>query len=178
MRWSLVLLLSLSVACSFEGKVKRLSETEFTHYYALKPFMSDLERKAYLTLKTEPERNAWLKANGCKEIYGEKECYWERFYKYTEKQRQAILEGQVKAGDWTKEMVYMAYGAPYDSKKAVGRQATRSEKLLYRMEKHADGSVLVYVENSKTAYKAVERFRREIILDDDVVAEWTDIGGW
>ena len=164
-------------ACSWEGRVKRLSEAEFSHYYALKPFMTDPERKAYLKGKTEEARDAWLKANGCRDVMGVRECYWDRFYKYDAKQRTAIVEGAVKAG-WTKEMVYMAWGAPCTREKVVGRQAPRSERLVYRFEKHADGTVLVYEPNSKTAYKSVARFRREVVLDDDRVAEITDVPGW
>lgn len=163
-RWFLIVALAFSTACSFEGKVKRLSTTEFDHYYALKPFLSDDERKAYLTLKTEEERNGWLKSNGCRERLGKRECYWDRFYRFDDKTRAAIVNGEVKAG-WTKEQVYMAWGQPFDSKAIAGRPTPRSERMIYKFEQHPDGSVLVYVPGSKTAYKAEGFFRREVILD-------------
>jgi hypothetical protein len=162
-RWLLVVVLALS-ACSWEGKVKRLSSTEFTHYYALKPFMSDEERKAYLTLKTPEARDAWLKSNGCRDRLGKKECYWERFYRFDEGMRGKIVNGEV-AESWTKEQVYMAWGAPFDSKSVAGRASPRSERLIYKFEKHEDGSVLVYEPGSETAYKAEGFFRREVIFD-------------
>ena len=162
-RWFLLPVLLLA-ACSWEGKVKNLSPAEFDHYYALKPFMSEEERKAYLTLKTEDERNAWLKGHGCRERLGKKECYWERFYRFDEKLREAIVSGNVEEG-WTKEQVQMAWGAPFDSKSVAGRASPRSERLIYKFEKHADGSVIVYEPGSKTAYKAEGFFRRELILD-------------
>jgi hypothetical protein len=75
-------------------------------------------------------------------------------------------------------MVLMAWGAPYDKKKLVGRPAPRSEMLIYKFEKHEDGSVLVFIPGSKTEYKAVERFTREVILDADVVTEIVEKSGW
>jgi hypothetical protein len=176
-RFALFAALTLSIACSWESRVRRLGDAEFDRYYALKPFMKDEERKAYLTLKTEEERDAWLKANGCREVLGSKECYWERFFKYDEKQRQAIVEGDVAVG-WTREMVFMSWGAPFDRRAVAGRPAQLSEMFIYKFEKHEDGSVLVYVPGSKTEYKAVDRFRREVILDDDVVASIKQKAGW
>ena len=164
----LLLALFLLTGCGWESRVKLLSDTEFDHYYALKPFMSDDERKAFLKLKTEDERNAWLKTNGCHEVLGKKECLWDRFYKYPENIREGIVAGAVRNG-WTKDMVYMAWGAPYDRRALVGRPAPRSELLIYRFEKQEDGTVLVYVPDSKTEYKAVARFTREVILDNDEI---------
>lgn len=178
MRFSPLLLLAiLSVGCSWEAKVKNLSDAEFDHYYALKPFMKDEERKVYLKLKTEDERNAWLKSNGCNEVLGKKECYWDRFYRYDEHIRKLIVEGAVQQG-WTKDMVLMAWGPPWDKRTLVGRPAPRSELLLYQFERHEDGSVLVYVPGSKTEYKAIDRFRREVYLDSDVVTEIVEKKGW
>jgi hypothetical protein len=165
-RWLFVLALLLS-GCSWESRVKRLSDTEFDHYYALKPYMSDADRKTYLKLKTEDDRNAWLKQQGL----------WDRFYKYPENLRKAIVEGAVQVG-WTKDMVVMAWGAPYDRRALAGRPAPRSELYVYKFEKQEDGTVLVYVPNSKTEYKAVERFVREVYLDSDVVAEIIEKKGW
>jgi hypothetical protein len=50
--------------------------------------------------------------------------------------------------------------------------------LIYKFEKHEDGSVLVFIPGSKTEYKAVERFTREVILDADVVTEIVEKSGW
>lgn len=165
-RWFLPLLLLLG-ACSIDSRVKKLSDEEFKAYYALKPFMDEDTRKGYLKLKTSDERTAYLKEKGL----------WDKFYQYDEKTRQAIVDGAVTLG-WEKDQVLMAWGPPYDSRKIVGRQAPRSELLVYRFEKHEDGTVLVYVPNSKTEYKAVERFTREVILDSDVVTEIVEKPGW
>ena len=155
----------LLAGCGWESRVRKLSDVEFSHYYALKPFMSD------------DDRNAWLRSNGCRELLGKKECYWDRFYKYPEHIREGIVSGAVQNG-WTKDMIYMAWGAPWDTRALVGRPAPRSELLVYRFEKHEDGTVLVYVPNSKTEYKAVARFTREVYLDNDVVAEIVEKKGW
>lgn len=165
-RWSLVLLLLLG-ACSVERRVKKLSETEYAHYTALRPFMEEDARVAWLKLKTEEERNQWLKDQGL----------WERFYKYEDHIRKAIIDGAVQTG-WTKDMVLMAWGAPYDKRKLTGRPAPRSELLVYRFERHGDGSVVVYTPGSKSLYKAVARFTREVYLDMDVVTEIIEKEGW
>lgn len=165
-RWSLVVLLLLG-ACSVERRVKKLSETEYAHYTALRPFMEEDDRVAWLKLKTEEERNQWLKDHGL----------WDRFYKYEDHIRQAIVDGAVQTG-WTKDMVLMAWGAPYDKRKLTGRPAPRSELLVYRFERHADGSVVVYTPGSKSLYKAVSRFTREVYLDMDVVTEIIEKEGW
>jgi hypothetical protein len=163
---ALVLAIGLSLAltgCSYKKRVKHLSDEEFTHWYALRVFMNEGERKTYLKLKTEEERNEWLQVNG----------YWDHFYQYEPHIRQLIIDGSVQRG-WTKEMVYMAWGHPIDKRRLPGRQATRSEMLMYKFERHADGGVMLWEPASKTAYGAVGFFRREVILDDDVVAEVID----
>lgn len=165
-RWSLVLLLVLS-ACSVERRVKKLSEAEYAHYVALRTFMAEDDRVDWLRLKTEEERTAWLKEQGL----------WDRFYKYEDHIRQAILAGAVQTG-WTKDMVLMAWGAPYDKRKLTGRPAPRSELLVYRFEKHEDGSVVVYAPGSKSVYRAVSRFTREVYLDMDTVTEIIEKEGW
>ena len=163
----LLLAFLLLAGCGWEGRVRLLSDAEFDHYYALKPFLADEDRKTFLKMKTEEERNAFLKEKGL----------WERFYKYPEHVRKGIVAGAVQNG-WTKDMVYMAWGAPYDKRALVGRPAPRSELLVYRFEKQEDGTVLVYVPNSKTEYKAVERFVREVYLDSDQVTEIVERKGW
>ena len=166
----LLVLLALPLVlggCSLDSKVKRLSETEFLHYYALRPFMSDDDRAAYLKLKTEEERDQWLKDHKL----------WDMFYKYDANIRQAIVDGAVQEG-WTKDMVYMAWGAPFDSQTLAGRPATRSELLVYRFEKHEGGAVLVWAPGSKTEYKAIDFFTREVYIDDNVVSEIKEKKGW
>lgn len=174
MRWSLLFVVALA-ACSWQARVKFLSDEEFKAYYALKPFMAEETQKGYLTLKTEEERNAYLKAIVLARI--PPITLYDVFYQYPENIRQAIVDGAVQER-WTKEMVLMAWGAPFDKKKLVGRPAPRSEMLIYKFEKHEDGTVMVFIPNSKTEYKAVERFRREVILDDDVVSEIVERPGW
>ena len=157
----------LLTGCGWEGRVRLLSDAEFDHYYALKPYMADADRKTFLKMKTEEERNAFLKEKGL----------WEKFYKYPENIRKAIVAGAVQNG-WTKDMVYMAWGAPFDKRALAGRPAPRSELLVYRFEKQDDGTVLVYVPDSKTEYLAVERFVREVYLDSDQVTEIVERKGW
>lgn len=159
-----VVVLMLAVLAGLSGcwekKVKNLSDAEFDHYYALRSFMEEGQRKTYLKLKTEEERNEYLKELGL----------WDMFYRYNQAERDAIVAGEVQVG-WTKDKVLMAWGAPFDRKKLVGRPAQRSELLIYRFEEHEDGSVRVWVPGSKTEYKAVRTFQKNVILDDDKVAE-------
>ncbi len=161
------LFFNVAAGCAWEKRVKHLDDVEFNHYYALRPFMSDPVRKAYLKLKTEEERNQFLKDRNL----------WDMFYKYSEPERQAIIDGDVQVG-WSRDKVLMAWGAPYDKRKLVGRPATRSELLVYRFEVQEDGSILVYEPGSKTEYKAVRHFERRVIVDDDVVAEIEEVDGW
>ncbi len=174
MRWFLVFALLLA-ACSWKSRIKFLSEDEFSHYYALKPFMAEETQKEFLLLKTEEERSAYLKAIQLDRVPPVN--LYDVFYQYPANIRQLIVDGAVQEG-WNKDMVLMAWGAPFDKKKLVGRPTPRSEMLIYKFEKHKDGSVLVFVPNSKTEYKAVERFRREVILDADVVSEIVEKPGW
>ena len=166
MRWFLLLSLVLG-GCGLEARIKKLSEAEYMHYYALRPFVSDDDRKAFLKLKTEEERNQWLKDKGL----------WQTFYKYEPNIRQAIVDGAVQKG-WTGEMVYMAWGAPFDTRKLTGRPATKSQLLVYRFERHEDGVVLVWTPGSKTEYKSIGRFTRSVYLDDDRVTEIVEEEDW
>jgi len=165
--YRLLLALIFVAGCGWESRVRHLSDIEFDHYYALKPFMSDSDRESYLKLKTEEERSTYLKEKGL----------WDRFYRYPEHVRQGIVSGAVQNG-WTKDMVYMAWGAPFDRRALVGRPAPISELLVYRFEKQSDGTVLVYVPNSKTEYRAVERFTRDVYLDNGQVTEIVERKGW
>ena len=169
MRYALVFVLASLVltGCGTDRFMKRLSDAEFDHYYALRPFMNEDNRDAYLKLKTEEERNQFLQDKGL----------WDRFYQYDQETRDAIVAGDVQVG-WTKDMVLMAWGRPYDKQKLTGRPAQRSERLVYRFEGHEDGSILVWEANSKTEYKAVKLFQRDVILDDDVVMEINQQNRW
>jgi hypothetical protein len=180
MRWFVLPALLLLAACSWERRVNKLTDEEFSHYYALKVFMTDEQRKAYLLLKTPQERDAWLKAEEAGANAAAADMtppLWELFYKYPENIRTSIVDGAVQTG-WTKDMVLMSWGGPYDKKRLTGRPASRSELLIYRFEKHADGSVLVYVPGSNTEYKAEERFIREVYVDDNIVTEIIEKAGW
>ena len=148
------------VGCGYERFQKRLDNQEFDHYYALRVYMSDTQRKIYLKKKTREERDAYLKELNL----------WERFYQYEEEERDAIVAGEVALG-WTRDKLEMAWGAPYDQQRAIGRAATRSQKFIYRFEQQPDGSVLLWEPNSKTVYKATRLFIREVFIDDDVVAD-------
>lgn len=174
MRFLLVFALLLG-GCSWKGRVKFLGDEEFKHYYALKPFMSEEVEKSFLLLKTEEERTEYLKSIKIERVPPIN--LYDVFYQYPENIRQLIVDGAVQQG-WSKEMVLMAWGAPFDKKKLVGRPAPRSEMLIYKFEKHEDGSVLVFIPGSKTEYKAVERFTREVTLDADVVTEIVEKPGW
>ena len=158
--WSVLFSWLNMTGCGYERFQKRLTSQEFDHWYALRVYMTEEQRKTYLKYKTSDERDAYLKQLGL----------WDRFYKYEADQRESIVSGDVKIG-WTKDMLEMSWGAPYDRKKAIGRNAVRSEIFVYRFEQQADGSILVWEQNSKTAYKAVRLFIREVFVDDDVVME-------
>ena len=155
---ALSLLLSLPAQAGWENKVKNLSEVEFDHYYALRAYMNEDQKKAYLKLKTEEERNQFLVDLGL----------WDRFYKYDEATRALIIAGKVEVG-WTKDMLEMAWGTPFDKRRLAGRQATRSELWVYRFEQQKDGGLLVWEPGSKTQYSAVRLFERELTLDDDKI---------
>ncbi|MCK6504574.1 hypothetical protein L6R53_14415 [Myxococcota bacterium] len=153
----LALSLTLSAQAGWQNKVKKLSDAEFDHYYALRAYMSEDQKKAYLKLKTEEERNAFLQAAGL----------WDRYYKYDEATRAVIIAGKVELG-WTKDMLEMAWGVPFDKRKLAGRNAVRSELWVYRFEQQKDG-VLVWEPGSKTQYQATRLFERDVTLDDDKV---------
>jgi hypothetical protein len=154
----LVVLSLLLVAAS--GKEKRLSEAEQAHFYALKPYLEKDQEKAFLKLKTQAERDAYLKDLGL----------WDRFYKYDEAQRDQIVAGEVEIG-WYEDMVIMAWGPPYQKRRMTSRPATRSELYLYRFEVDKRGVVRVFQPDSRTAYKMVDRFQTELYIDDGRVTE-------
>lgn len=169
----LVLTLALAAALTgcWEKRVKHLDDAEFRHYYSLKVFMDEDQRKEYLKLKTREERDSYLKGI---ELPGRPpRQLWNVYYDYEEHIREKIYGGEVQQG-WTKDMMLMSWGAPIKSRKLAGREAVRSWAYVYRFEQHEDGSVLVWEPGSKTEYKAVKLFKREVIVDDDVIAEIRD----
>ena len=155
------------VGCGTAAKVKRLSTVEKDHYQALRVWMDGTQEKAYLKKKTQAERDTYLKESGL----------WDRFYKYSPEERTAILEGDVQVG-FKIDQVFMAWGEPHDRTRLPGRQAERSELLVYRFEVDQEELIRVWSPDSKTAYKAVDQFRRELIIDDAKVAEIKEKKGW
>lgn len=148
------------------GKLDRLSETERIHWRALRVFFDKADQKDFLKLKTEEERNAWLKERG----------YWDRFYKHPQTIREAIVAGEVKKG-WDRDRLYMAWGQPSERNRLTGRPATRSERLIYRFEVDKDGFATVVVDR-RPDYKAVNRYQVDVVVDDDVVTELTQVDDW
>lgn len=145
---------------SLADKTKRLTSAEKDHYQALKVYMPKKVRKAYLKLKTEEERNEFLKKRGL----------WERFYQYDERVREAILVGDVKVG-WEENAVFMAWGAPVKKFDKVDRPASLSQEYLYRFEVSPEGDILVWTEKSKTAHKAQLLYQVQVVVDDGRVAK-------
>ena len=164
-----LLTLSLTMGCSISSKLKKLDDEEYSHYMALRVYMdppdgagkrAKTERKEFFKLKTRAERDQWLKDKG----------HWDRFYQYDPHIRQKIVDGQVQLG-WDKHMVYMSWGRPYLRRKLPGRNAQRSEMFIYRFEELQDGTHQVWVKGSKDTYKAARLYTKELIVDDDKIAE-------
>jgi len=169
--WLLPLLLAgaigASTGCSVDRKLKKFDDQEFQHYYVLKVYMDDAQKKSYFKLKTRQERDDYLKKAGL----------WERYYDFEPHVREEIYNGRVQVG-WTKDMVLMAWGRPIDRGRVAGRQAQRSERYIYRFEEAQDCSILVWEPGSKTQYHAARLFKREVIFDNDVVAVIKDKEGF
>lgn len=148
------------------SKLDRLTDAEQDHYRALRIFMEEKDQKAWLKLKTEEERNAWL----------QEQKLWDRFYSLTPEQREMVVAGEVKRG-FSRDMVYMAWGNPFQKQRLTGREAERSEMLVYRFEVDKDGYASPMV-GKKPDYKAVDRYQVEVLVDDDVVAEIIEKDDW
>jgi hypothetical protein len=148
------------------GKWGRLSDAEKDHFRALKIFMDEGEQKAFLKLKTQEERDAWLKEHEL----------WDKFYGHDPATREQIVAGDVRLG-WSTEMVYMAWGTPFQKQRLTGRPAARSEKLVYRFEVDKDGFATPLV-GKKIDYKAVDRYQVELVTDDDTVSEMVEKDDW
>jgi hypothetical protein len=142
------------------ASTKRLSDTEKDHFYAVRVFMGEKEQKAWLKLKTQAERDGWLKKQG----------HWERFYQFDEDVRAKIVAGEVEVG-WSLDAVLMAWGMPRQRKRMTGRPATRSEMFVYRFEVDLEGYVTVWRPKSKTAHRAKKLYQIDAVLDDARVSE-------
>lgn len=150
------------------SKLDRLTPVERDHFDALRVwFPSEKDEKVFLKLKTEEERNQWLKDRG----------YWERFYKYDQAMRDDIVGGLVAMG-WPYDAILMAWGAPHQKMRLPGRKATRAEMYVYKFEITDDGSVMVWAPKSKESYKAVGKYRMELYVDDGVLTEIVRKEGW
>jgi hypothetical protein len=151
-----------------DPKLDRLEAAERVHFDALRVWMDDKQVKAFLKLKTEPERTAFLRDNGL----------WDRFYKYDERQRQLIDEGRVMVG-WTQDMVFMAWGPPHQRTRNIDPSvAGKSETMTYRFEVAQDGRTLVWAEDSKETHNATELFRYVLLLHNGAVAKVDKVSGW
>jgi hypothetical protein len=171
-----IIALSTLVGCSISHYKKRLSDTEQTHYRALEVYLDQPdasgerptdERLAFLKLKTEDERNAWLKSFKLPSSGGEG-TLWEKFYKYEPHIRELIDRGEVQEG-WTLDMVYMSWGRPMKREKPPACNASRCWRYIYRFEQLDDGTVQVWVDGSKDEYRAVSIYDREVEVGDNKV---------
>jgi hypothetical protein len=163
----LLAILAGLAGCGMNAKIRRMEPREQDHYYALKVWMDEGQRKEFLKQKTPELRDQWLKDN----------ALWDRFYQYDEDTRKAIVAGDVKVG-WKQEEVFMAWGEPVDRSRLPGRPAQRSELFTYRFEIDADGNTVVWRPDSNLTYKAAKLYRVEVIVDDLVVTEINMKDGW
>jgi hypothetical protein len=172
MRHTWVLMIFVLLAgCGMNAKIKRLTPPEKAEYEALRAYMTDAEKKEWLKIRKQPERDKWLKTHGAPKNY------WDLWYQYDKDTQDKILSGDVKVG-WTKEMVVMAWGRPREMSQLTGRPASYSERFNYRFEVQDDGTTLVWTPGSKTEYKAVDKYQVDVIIDDRVVTELRRIDHW
>jgi hypothetical protein len=160
-----VALLALPLTAS-ASKLSKLSEQEQIEYRVFRAFMTEDDQKAWLRLKTPEERTAWLKDHHL----------WEKFYTESTEVQALIVSGKVALG-WTRDQVYLAWGNPFQKQRLTGREAQRSELLVYRFEVDKDGYATPLV-GKKEDYKAVDRYQVELVMDDDVVAELSKKEEW
>lgn len=153
-------------AVAFGGKIDKLSEQEQTEYRVFRAFMTDDDQKAWLKMKTADERTAWLKDHKL----------WEKFYALGADEQDLVVKGKVAIA-WSRDQVYMAWGAPFQKQRLTGREAQRSELLVYRFEVDKDGFATPLV-GKKVNYKAVDQYQVELVMDDDVVAELARKEDW
>ncbi|MBX2798808.1 MAG: hypothetical protein KTR31_14125 [Myxococcales bacterium] len=148
------------------GKLDRMSPEERAHWRALRVFVEDKEQRKWLRLKTEEQRNEWLKERGL----------WDKFYANDDMTRDQIVSGDVRLG-WSRDMLFMSWGPPFQKLRLTGRAASRSEKFIYRFEVDREGFATSLV-GDKTDHRAVDRYQVNVTLDDDVVAEIVELETW
>lgn len=168
-----LVLVALALLAGCGSKMKRLTPTERDHFTALEVYLNTAEEKAFLKLKTEEERNTFLREHGP----GNGLSFWDQFYQYDEQDRDAILAGDVDIG-WSEDRVFMAWGRPFERRRLTGRPATRSELFVYRFEVDDEGIVRVYVPDSKTAYRAVRQYQLDVFVDDGRVTQMDRKDRW
>ncbi|MEQ1565355.1 MAG: hypothetical protein ABMA64_06935 [Myxococcota bacterium] len=162
-----VVTLVVVALASAGSKLSRLSDDEYSEYRALRVFMNDDEQKQWLKLKTPEERKAWLEEHGL----------YQKFWSHDEEVRKQIVEGEVENG-WSRDMVYMAWGPPFQKQRLTGREAERSELLVYRFEIDEDGVATPLYDSKRTNYKAVRQHQTEVYVDDDVVTSMVEKDRW
>jgi hypothetical protein len=161
-----VFLLLLVATTSLGSKLDRLSDAEYAHYRALRIFMEEKDRKGWLRLKTQEARDQRLQDLGL----------WDKFYNLSESQRERVVSGEVVVG-FTRDMLYMAWGSPYQKQRLTGRNAARSELLIYRFEIDKNGLATPVV-GDRIDYKAVGQHQTELYVDDDVVTSMVEKDSW
>lgn len=161
-----VALVLLVAGISLGSKLDRLSDAEYAHYRALRIFMEEKERKSWLHLKTEEARDAQLKEMGL----------WDKFYSLPEAQRAKVVAGEVERG-FSRDMLYMAWGAPFQKQRLSGRDAQRSELLVYRFQIDKNG-VATPVVGERLDYKAVGQHQSNVYVDDDIVTDIVEKDSW
>ena len=149
------------------SKLSRLTDDEYAEYRALRVFMKDDEQKEWLKLKTGEERTAWLKEHGL----------YDKFWSLPEDVRKQVVEGDVENG-WSREMVYMAWGAPFQKQRLTGRPASRSELLVYRFEIDRDGVATPLYNAKHASHKMVRQHQTEVYVDDDVITSMVEKDHW
>ena len=172
----LIFALATLVGCSMSHYKKRLTDAEKAHYRALEVYLDQpdadnrrpkTERMSFLKLKTENERNAWLKNKMLPSSGGEGNL-WDKFYQYEPHIRERIDRGEVQEG-WTLDMVYMSWGRPMKREKPPACDASRCWRYIYRFEQLEDGQIQVWVPGSKDEYRAVRIYDREVEVGDNMV---------
>ena len=149
------------------GKLDRLSPDERAHWRALRIFVEKRDQKRWLKLKTEEERNAWLQEQGL----------WDRFYQHNASVRDQIVAGDVRLG-WSRQMLYMAWGIPTEKLRLAGRNASRSEMLVYQFEVDPDNFITVRKASDPPNHRSVDRYQVNVAVDDDVVAKLIELNDW
>ena len=161
-------LVSNIIGCSYTRHIKRLEAPEKDHWAALRVFMQEDQKKDYLTRKTRPERDEYLKSIGL----------WDKFYNLDEKRREDILAYNVQEG-WNQEELLMSWGKPHKTGLEHTDKASRAARWTYTFEVHQDKKTkkeykIIWEENSKTEYKAVRTYDCDVIILDNGRPEWTD----